>query len=90
MNERCRLFYKLFTRKEAYCKALGVGLQHAPSGLRLDSPASIGSQVYDEDEHNISPFFVYHICSIHGYAATVCLSHSEARLSLFKVKPRKL
>ena len=85
-NEQCRLFYRLFTRKEAYCKALGAGLQRARSGLRfIDFPASMAVQVYDEYINDISPFFVYDIDSITGYKCL--LPHSKARLSLFDLKP---
>jgi 4'-phosphopantetheinyl transferase len=87
-SERCRLFYKLFTRKEAYCKALGVGLQRPLCSLRFaDSPCSIGSQVHDEDIDKVSSFFVYDICSVIGYAVSVCLPFSDARISLLKLDP---
>jgi 4'-phosphopantetheinyl transferase len=91
VNERYSLFYKLFTRKEAYCKAVGIGLQRAPSGLRFaDLPGSIGSQVHDEHMDNISSSFVYDICSIIGYAASVCVPFLAARIFVFKAEPSEL
>jgi len=91
VSERCRLFYKLFTRKEAYCKALGVGLQRPLCSVWVAaSPSSIGSQVHDEYSDNISPFFVYDICSTIGCAVSVCLPFSDARISLLKLEPSKI
>ncbi len=89
-NERYALFYQLWTKKEAYRKALGVGLQRSLCALRLEDLSPTVSQVYDEHPANDSSFFVYNIPSVFGYAASVCLPHSGARISLFKIEPRKL
>ena len=89
LNKRSSLFYQLLTRKEAYCKALGIGLQRAFRSLRFDDLDSLRSQVYDEDVADTVPFFAYDLRCIIGYSASVCLPYSDARISLFKLEPRK-
>lgn len=73
---------QIWTQKESYLKALGLGLQHPLRSVRFDVSTERGRKVLDENGRPVS-FFVYEISSIEGYAASICLACEDARLSLF-------
>jgi 4'-phosphopantetheinyl transferase len=88
LNERHALFYRLLTRKEAYCKAVGIGLQRPLSDLCFaELSSSTGLEVSDEKNDSLTTFFVYEICSLIDYAVSVCLPFSDAQISLFSLEP---
>ena len=77
-------FYRLWTRKEAYVKALGSGLQHPLPQVRFGStPAPGTSFVVDESTNNKRNFFVYDLESANEYAASLCIEAENAELSYF-------
>lgn len=87
--ERRMLFYRLWTQKEAYCKALGIGLLRAFPALRMDTlPAQSIAKVVDEHADSTSAFFVYDVPTLAGYAASVCIPSAEARISPFVYSER--
>ena len=87
--ERTLLFYRLWTRKEAYCKALSVGLQHALSALHLQTlPASTIAQVIDEQADKGSAYFVHDLPVIPGYEASPYLPAVNADIYTFAYRGR--
>lgn len=79
--ERHAAFYQLWTQKEAYCKALGVGLQLTLSTLRFEGHAPWPvSRVVDETVARDPPFFVRSIAAIPGYAACICTPSYDAQV----------
>jgi len=88
-RERRIAFYKLWTQKEAYCKALGIGLQQTLSTLRFQGHASLPvSEVVDETRRDGDSYFVRYISSIPGYAACVCTPSFDHRIYLRDAFPQ--
>ncbi|MFC5476257.1 4'-phosphopantetheinyl transferase family protein [Paraherbaspirillum soli] len=86
--EQALYFYRLWTQKEAYCKVLGIGLNHALPALRFEAARdAAGCLVVDENGASAAPFFVHRVPCPDGYAASVCLSRDDARISLFSATP---
>lgn len=79
-DDRAALFYRLWTRKEAYCKALGVGLALPFNGLRVGMREGEAAQV--QDVHGATPWFVHPVPAIDGYAASVCVRQRHPLLTL--------
>jgi 4'-phosphopantetheinyl transferase len=83
-SERRRQFYRLWTQKEAYCKALGIGLQRALSDLYLDSiPALHVARVIDGHVGSTLTFFVHELPVMAGYTASLCIASTDARITTF-------
>lgn len=78
-SERHDAFYRLWTRKEAFCKGLGLGLQ-------LDLPQvrtlrySLHGSVQMHCEGITEDWFAYELPPIPGYAASLCLPHATAQV----------
>ena len=84
-RERERAFFACWTRKEAYVKAIGVGLSRPLNSFRVtakpDSPADLMSL---EDETNGSESWTLHdLCLEPDYAGAVAYSDQERPLSIF-------
>lgn len=77
---RAALFYRLWTRKEAYCKALGVGLALPFNGLRVGIGEGEVAQV--QDVQGETPWFVHPVPAIGGYAASLCVRQPQLQLTL--------
>lgn len=97
--ERRMRFYRLWTQKEAYCKALGVGLQRTLSFLRLEIlPHGSVFRVIDgeanSDAHSeadrASSFFVHDLPMSSGYAASLCVPFANPRIQQFVHTNRNL
>jgi len=76
-RERHRSFYQLWTGKEAFCKALGLG-------LHIELPA-LGQQTYGRRgimqmsrENQALEWYCYGLPAIPGYAASLCLPSATA------------
>jgi 4'-phosphopantetheinyl transferase len=85
---RARRFYRIWTQKEAYCKAVGMGLQRELSALRLQAlPGADSARVIDEDAGGGAPGFCHGLPPIHGYEASICLPFAAASISLSPYRP---
>lgn len=85
-TEQRKLFYRFWVQKEAYCKALGVGLQHPLCTLRFDALSSPAiAQVHNGQVDNTTPYFVYGLSVQADYTASVCLPFEEARICMFSL-----
>jgi 4'-phosphopantetheinyl transferase len=86
--QRSSVFYRMWTQKEAYCKALGVGLQNSLPSLRFNDSSATGTAlVIDERSVYPSPFFVHNLTFMAGYAASVCVPFADARVRVFAAMP---
>lgn len=81
-DQQRRQLLRIWTQKESYLKALGLGLQHALRSVRFDASTEPGRKVLDDIDRP-EPFFVHEISSIEGYAASVCVACGDARFSRF-------
>ncbi|OEZ49759.1 4'-phosphopantetheinyl transferase family protein [Janthinobacterium lividum] len=82
-NQRRQLFYPLWTRKEAYLKALGTGLS---VDFRLVSFAPVDTGIW-QGRHDGMPSSVPYYCrdlphSDAAFCATVCSQQPQAPVSL--------
>lgn len=84
---RAALFYQLWTRKEAYCKALGVGLALRLDALQVGVVPGQGARVNDAQAGGPTPWHVHPVGGIEGYAASVCTTAREARMALRRLAP---
>jgi 4'-phosphopantetheinyl transferase len=81
--ERCRLFYQLWTRKEAFCKAVGIGLQYAIADLFFQKQGlPLLYQVCDT-RYGRLPYYVHDLACPLGYAGSVCAPFRPAAIRLF-------
>lgn len=82
--ERQRLFYRTWTRKEAYCKALGVGLQRELPTLRMEThPTTAAVEVIDGQATGGPAYYVHDLHVVPGHAASLCLPLEQARIGVF-------
>jgi 4'-phosphopantetheinyl transferase len=87
--ERSKFFYQLWVQKEAYCKALGTGLQNKLCSLHFVALPSMSIlQVRDEQTDNASLFFVHDLPCPTGYVASVCLPCADVRISVLEATPK--
>lgn len=81
-DERLRMFYYLWTQKEAYCKMLGTGLGKDPKAFKFE-PLDGGPcvEVMDgmhKDNHN---YFVGTSFSMAGHVISICGSNRASIMS---------
>jgi 4'-phosphopantetheinyl transferase len=78
---RREAFYRLWTHKEAYSKALGVGLRLGFRSLRLD-PLHAGdvARIVDEQPGLAPEYYAYDLTAFAGHAACVSLPIENARI----------
>jgi 4'-phosphopantetheinyl transferase len=67
-------FYQLWTRKEAYCKAIGRGLQRSLQALRFEELGSGTAAVIDESANAGPAYFVHQLDIQSEFAASVCVT----------------
>jgi 4'-phosphopantetheinyl transferase len=76
-------FYRLWTRKESYCKAIGAGLHHPIAALHFEMIGSgQGWRVCRGGIPACPAFYVYDLVHIPGYVASLALARQEARIKL--------
>lgn len=82
-------FYRLWTQKEAYCKALGEGLQKTLTSIRF-IPESSRFVVEDTEATHSQPLFVHTAPAPQGYLASVCTALADPLLRIGSVTPQGL
>jgi 4'-phosphopantetheinyl transferase len=80
--ERRRLFYQLWTRKEAYYKAIGVGLQEAICDLFFQSRDAHRVYQVCSARSGRLPYYVQDLTCPAGYTGSVCVSCRSASIRL--------
>lgn len=66
-------FYRLWTRKEAYCKATGLGLYKAMASFRIETTGEATvSRVHDADAADGTRWFIHDLACDPGWMAAVC------------------
>jgi 4'-phosphopantetheinyl transferase len=84
--QRAALFYRVWSRKEAYCKALGVGLQANMRSLNVEDGRALPiTLVHDDGLMQTSRYYSY-VLALHQanlvYSASLCLPIPDATISL--------
>lgn len=79
VDQRAPCFYRLWTRKEAYCKARGTGLQLSLPAIRflLRQP---GHPAVVEYASAASPWWTYDLDDAEEHVATLCYPNPRARI----------
>jgi 4'-phosphopantetheinyl transferase len=83
-NEKSTAFYHLWSRKEAYCKMLGTGLQTALPGLRFRPSNDRSIFEVDAARANRTACFVYDLALLDNFSAAICLPLANARIGTFR------
>jgi 4'-phosphopantetheinyl transferase len=86
-GERDRGFFRCWTRKEAYIKAIGDGLSAPLNNFRVrvqpDEPA--GFVHLGNDTHAAKAWMLQDLCLDPGYAAALAYKDRERSLSIFQI-----
>lgn len=86
-TERGTAFYRLWTQKEAYCKALGDGLQKSLTAIRLVPWAGDAFRALDAEDSRAADLFVHSLPAPPGYLASLCTPVSAPRLRPAAILP---
>ena len=78
---RQALFYQIWTRKEAYCKAQGKGLQDNLRAIHA-MPAEGGAWRRVHEGQALSDFHVIDIAAAPGYQASLCSERKDLQLQM--------
>jgi 4'-phosphopantetheinyl transferase len=82
--ERRIAFFGLWTRKEAYCKALGDGLSHSLTAVRMHHlPGTTISMVIDGLAEGDARYFVHALKVLKGYEASLCVSSAKLHIQTY-------
>lgn len=86
-TERCTAFYRLWTQKEAYCKALGDGLQKSLTAIQLIAWTGDTFRVLDAEGSQAVGLFVHSLPAPPGYLASLCTPVSAPLLRPASILP---
>lgn len=89
-EERARLFYQLWTRKEAYLKARGKGLIHPLNSFSVlpNLKAPPDPLIHALDARSEGRWFCYGLPAPRGYAAAMVLAEAAGTLRCLRWKPQ--
>lgn len=81
-------FFQIWVRKEAYLKAVGIGLRGRLCDVRFSPKVSeMISQVIDDSERGKEVFYAYDLDIFDNYAACVCTSLPAANIEVLHAYP---
>ncbi|WP_180977647.1 4'-phosphopantetheinyl transferase family protein [Janthinobacterium sp. ROICE36] len=84
--QRAALFYRIWSRKEAYCKALGIGLQANMGNLSVEDEQALPIALVQDDRLMQTSRYYSYLLALHqanlAYSASVCLPIPDAAISL--------
>jgi 4'-phosphopantetheinyl transferase len=82
--DKLAAFYRLWSRKEAYCKMRGAGLQISLPGLRFVPAATPNLYTVAADDGSANGSYVYDLIPPPGFSANICLPLADAKIALFR------
>ncbi len=81
-------FFQIWVRKEAYLKAVGIGLRGRLCDVSFSLKVSeMISQVIDDSKRGKEVFYAYDLDIFDNYAACVCTSLSAANIEVLHAHP---
>lgn len=86
--EQQEQFYRIWVRKEAFCKAVGTGLQSGLTGIDIGPQGRIicrGASLPDFSGEEA--LYVHDLTIAEGYSAGLCTALAEPRIVNFSAKP---
>ena len=82
-TDKLAAFYRLWSRKEAYCKMRGAGLQISLPGLHFVPAATPDLHAVAADDGSAEGSYVYDLIPPPGFSANICLPMASAKIALF-------
>ena len=82
--DRLAAFYSLWSRKEAYCKMRGAGLQIALPGLRFVAGATPAVHAVAADDGSADGSYVHDLIAPPGFSASLSLPLADAKIGVFR------
>jgi 4'-phosphopantetheinyl transferase len=87
-TEQRERFYRIWVRKEAFCKAVGMGLQSGLKDVDIDMQGRIAYRGFSRRGIFHEQMFHLHDLEIaEGYSASLCTVVATPRISSFSAKP---
>ena len=82
--DKLAAFYRLWSRKEAYCKMRGAGLQISLPGLHFVPTEAASAHTVAADDGSAGSSYVYDLIPPPGFSASICLPLADARIGVFR------
>ena len=82
--EKLAAFYRIWSRKEAYCKMRGAGLQISLPGLHFTEAATSTIHSVIADDGSADGSYVYDLIPPPGFSANICLPLADAKIGVFR------
>lgn len=77
-SEQLTGFYKIWTRKEAYVKALGEGISHPLDQFSVSISSDKSAVMFDASEHKLNHnWFIYDIPMMGDYEAAIAIQYNN-------------
>ena len=88
VNERLELFYDIWTLKESYAKAIGLGLDLDPKSFTVIPDGERGATLLASPSHPARFFRIYHLDDRYRVAVCSCSEHFPDQIR--RIKPHTL
>jgi len=82
--DRLAAFYRLWSRKEAYCKMRGAGLQISLPGLRFTHGTASAIHAVTAEDGGANGSYIYDLVPPPGFSASICLPLADAKIASFR------
>lgn len=90
-KDRCEIFFRIWSQKEAYCKFLGLGLYKSLTAINFRTQQHMGVNLVVDDENGPYPrCYTHDIADIDGHASSLCIASSRVYWSRFQAEPEDL